>query len=72
MNPRGHEKGAAERLLPVHIAARHLRCSRRTVRRYITTGRLRAVRVNRRAWGIRIADVFDLRKLMVERCFRFS
>jgi excisionase family DNA binding protein len=72
MNPRVHEKGAAERLLPVHIAARHLRCSGRTVRRYITTGRLRAVRVNRRAWGIRITDVTDLRKLKVNQCFSFN
>lgn len=72
MNMRVQERGAAEKLLPVHIAARHLRCSGRTVRRYITTGRLKAVRVNRRAWGIRGADVFGLRKLMVEQCFRFG
>ena len=72
MNPKLNEVGAAERLLPVHIVARHLRCSGRTVRRYIATGRLPAERINRRAWGIRITDVTDLRKLMVNQCFSFS
>jgi len=72
MNPRVHLGGAAERLLPVHIAARYLRCSGRTVRRYITTGSLPAERVNQRAWGIREVDITRLRRLRIERCFKFN
>jgi predicted site-specific integrase-resolvase len=49
-----------DRLVAVHIAATILECSPRTVRRYIQRGRLRARRVNRRAWGIVWSDVVCL------------
>jgi len=54
----------ANKLLPVHIAARHLRRSARTVTRLINKGRLPARRINRRSWGVRVSDVDQLRKQM--------
>jgi excisionase family DNA binding protein len=47
--------------VPVHIAAKHLNCSARTVRRWIQQGRLRAERIGRRAWAILRRDIKNLR-----------
>jgi excisionase family DNA binding protein len=43
----------ADRIVRVHIAARILGCSERTVRRWIENQKIPAERIGRRAWGIR-------------------
>jgi excisionase family DNA binding protein len=48
----------AERVLRVHIAARELGCSTRTVIRMIQRGEICAIRIGRRAWGIRACDLY--------------
>jgi excisionase family DNA binding protein len=42
-----------DRIVRVHIAARILGCSARTVRRRIENHKIPAERIGRRAWGIR-------------------
>ena len=53
--PRGPE------VLHVHIAARRLGCSPRTVRRLIQLRTLPAQRLGRRRWGLLVTDVEILR-----------
>jgi excisionase family DNA binding protein len=50
-----------DRLLPVHIAARRLDCSDRTLRRWIALRKVPAQRIGRRRWGIRLRDIERLR-----------
>jgi excisionase family DNA binding protein len=45
------------RILRVHTAAKILGCSPRTVRRRILNHEIPAIRMNRRAWGIRACDL---------------
>jgi hypothetical protein len=54
------------KLLPVHIAARHLGRSARTVTRLINNGKLPAKRINRRSWGVCSTDIARLQKRMEE------
>jgi hypothetical protein len=50
-----------DRLVPVHIAARRLQRSERTVRRWIALGLVPAHRpIGRRAWLIRLPDIAHL------------
>jgi len=44
---------AVDRIVRVHVAARILGCSARTVRRRIENQKIPAERIGRRAWGIR-------------------
>jgi hypothetical protein len=46
-----------KRLLRVHVVARLVRRSPRTVRRRIENHELPAIRIGRRAWGVRACDV---------------
>lgn len=46
--------------LLVHIAARRIECSPRSVRRYIQQGTLGAQRKGRRSWLVRNSDVIRL------------
>jgi excisionase family DNA binding protein len=46
-----------DRLLRVHVLARILGCSCRTVRRKIETHVIPAVRIGRRAWGVPLSAV---------------
>lgn len=52
---------AAAGWIYVHSAARRVGCSRRTVRRWIEEGRLRAYRPGRRCWMLLSSDVEDAR-----------
>jgi excisionase family DNA binding protein len=52
----------------VHIAARRIGCSGRTVRRYIQQGKLRAERDGRRAWVVFPGDVDSLCNERGESC----
>jgi excisionase family DNA binding protein len=52
----------------VHIAARRIGCSDRSVRRYIQQGRLRAERDGRRAWVVFPDDVDSLCNETGEQC----
>lgn len=49
-------KGSSDRILRVHTLARLLGCSRRTVRRRIALRLIPAMRIGRRAWGVRASD----------------
>lgn len=46
-----------DRILRVHTAAKILGCSSRTIRRRILNHEIPAIRMNRRAWGIRACDL---------------
>jgi excisionase family DNA binding protein len=48
---------SVDRILRVHIVAKLLGCSGRTVRRHIQNQRIKAARIGRRAWGIRLSDL---------------
>ena len=50
-------RDALDRILRVHTAARQLGCSTRTVRRHVQQHKIPAVRIGRRAWGIRASDL---------------
>jgi excisionase family DNA binding protein len=50
-----------DKLILVHIAARVLRCSPRTVRRRILKGKIPAIRIGRRCWGIRFSVLRQLK-----------
>jgi excisionase family DNA binding protein len=50
-------KEAVDRIIRVHIAARLLRCSGRTIRRRIQNQEIPASRIGRRAWGVRVSDL---------------
>ena len=58
---------SSERLVCVHAAAFRLCCSERTVRRLIQIGELPAIRINRRSWGVRVADITRLRTRLENR-----
>jgi excisionase family DNA binding protein len=47
----------ADRMLRVHTLARLLGCSSRTVRRRIQNDEIPAIRIGRRAWGVRASDL---------------
>jgi len=49
--------GMPDRILRVHTVATLLGRSRRTIRRHIQNHEIPAVRVGRRAWGIRASDL---------------
>ena len=49
----------------VHIAAKRIGCSTRTVRRYIERGILPAQRIGQRSWSVLVADVEWVR---IRRC----
>lgn len=51
-----------DRLLRVNCAARRMRCSDRTLRRWIVNGLVPATRLGRRAWGIRPGDLDAVRR----------
>lgn len=55
--------------VPVHIAARRLRCSRRTVRRWIKQGILPASRIGRRAWAVSVPAIATRLDLREGACF---
>jgi Helix-turn-helix domain len=61
-----------DRLIRVHIAARVLGRSPRSITRWIGKGRLPATRLNRRSWGIRAVDLVALQEKMEEQCFNFN
>jgi excisionase family DNA binding protein len=48
---------SANRMLRVHTLARLLGCSTRTIRRRIQNEEIPAVRIGRRAWGVRASDL---------------
>jgi excisionase family DNA binding protein len=52
---------SSDRTILVHVAARKIGCSPRTIRRYIQKGILRAWRVGRRSWLVMLSDVERLR-----------
>jgi hypothetical protein len=49
-------------LIPVHIAARRLGRSPRTIRRYIYLHLILAVRINKRAWGVWEGEIERLQR----------
>jgi len=51
------DRGTVDRFVRVHIAARMLGCSPRTVRRRIEHREIPAMRLGRRAWVIRTCDL---------------
>jgi excisionase family DNA binding protein len=55
---RGHPATAMVR---VHLAARTIGCSTRTVRRMIQQGRLNALRIGRRSWAVLRSEVEYIR-----------
>lgn len=57
-----YQKEIEDRIIRVHIAARLLGCSERTIRRYIQNRILPACRLGRRAWGIRFSDLIGNRE----------
>jgi excisionase family DNA binding protein len=62
----------SEKLLRTNIAARRLKRSERTLRRWIILGILPAQRVGRRAWGIREPDVKRLQFHMEVACSNYD
>jgi excisionase family DNA binding protein len=57
--------GSQPEMLRVHIVARRLGRSDRTIRRLIQHGELPAQRLGQRAWGVLSIDVDNLRSRMV-------
>lgn len=53
---------SADRVLRVHVFAKYLSCSSRTVRRLIQNHEIDAVRIGRRAWGIRFSELNRIRR----------
>ena len=56
----------ATEMVRVHLAARMIGCSTRTVRRMIQEGRLTALRIGRRSWAVLRSEVerFRIQKEM--------
>jgi excisionase family DNA binding protein len=52
--------GSADRILRVHTIAKLLGCSPRTVRRRIQNHVELAIRIGRRAWGVRASKLGQL------------
>lgn len=48
---------SSDRILRVHNVARLLGCSPRTIRRRIQKRQIIAMRIGRRAWGVRACDL---------------
>ena len=48
---------STDRILRVHIVAKLLGYSRRTVRRRIKANKIPAIRIGRRPWGVRVSDL---------------
>jgi excisionase family DNA binding protein len=61
MQPHTESFANPHETVPVHIAAKHLNCSTRTVRRWIQQHRLRAERIGQRAWAVMRCDIENLR-----------
>jgi excisionase family DNA binding protein len=51
------DRGVTSKVVRVHVAARMLGCSPRTIRRLIQHQEIPAMRLGRRAWGIRACDL---------------
>jgi|HubBroStandDraft_6_1064221.scaffolds.fasta_scaffold841821_2 excisionase family DNA binding protein len=56
------QKELVNKILRVHTVARLLGCSRRTIRRRIQQHQIPAFRIGRRAWGIRISELNQVRE----------
>jgi excisionase family DNA binding protein len=48
----------------IHTIARQLGCSTRTIRRRIQTQAVPAIRIGRRAWGVRASDLNRLARIL--------